>query len=292
MGHACLLFFARLVPVGVINGARYFSATIFANLTGLMANVIEMKTVEPIFAKYTFTDLQHTNFVKTSFNENIASEISLANVSFSYDHSEQPIIEHLTYQFATNNKYAIVGKSGVGKSTILNILTGRIAPLVGQVYLNGVAYSKLDSATLNENIVYITQNPHIFSASLNFNITLGADEDDELMERALKFSGIDATMSIFADGLQTMIDQSGRHISGGQRERIAIARGVYQNKRIWLVDEATASLDQKSAYDIESALLAMTDITLIVVSHHFARPDFLETVDGVIDLNQSAEKRG
>jgi ABC-type transport system involved in cytochrome bd biosynthesis, ATPase and permease components len=83
-----------------------------------------------------------------------------------------------------------------------------------------------------------------------------------------------------------MIEQSGQQLSGGQRERIALARGYYLNRKIWLVDEATASLDSQAAMTIETALLQLKQVTLIVVSHHFARADFTEQMDQVIDLGQ------
>ncbi|WP_261805564.1 ATP-binding cassette domain-containing protein [Lapidilactobacillus luobeiensis] len=285
MAHACALFFAKLVPVGAISGARYFSATIFANLTGLMANLVEMKTVEPIFAKYTqVTASPHISTTTAAPAQLAPATVSLEDVTFTYD--DKPILQDFSYTFTAQQKYAVIGPSGVGKSTLLNLLAGRLIPTTGTVTLAGHDYQQLPAPQVREQIVYLSQQPHIFSATLGFNIMLDAPEDPERLQAALHFSGLDQMPQVFPAGLATEIIQSGQQLSGGQRERIALARGFYQQRKIWLVDEATASLDPQAATAIETALLQLSDVTLIVVSHHFANPDFITSVDGVLDFNQ------
>lgn len=285
MLQTCILFFAKLVPVGAISGAQYFAATIFANFTGLTANIVEMKTVRPIFAKYHLSTV--VNLPEIIQLTPIKAGIQIAELSYHYpDNPQTEIFHHFTLALQAGKKYALTGPSGCGKSTLLNIIAGRISNYQGQLTYDQQDYQQLALPVLRQQMVYLSQTPHIFSATLLFNITLGQPTDQARLNAALAFSGLNKLTTVFPRGPQTMIEQSGQQLSGGQRERIALARGYYLNRKIWLVDEATASLDSQAAMTIETALLQLKQVTLIVVSHHFARADFTEQMDQVIDLGQ------
>ncbi|MFD1411024.1 ATP-binding cassette domain-containing protein [Lapidilactobacillus gannanensis] len=227
MGQACLLFFVKLVPVGAISGAQYFAATIFANLTGLMANLVEMKTVRPIFAKYQLPAVADTLAPHLMTTE---GKLQLTDLNYCYPANPQTsILQRFSWQLQFGKKYAVTGPSGCGKSTLLNIIAGRLATYTGQGSYDQQDYRQLSPAAIRQEIVYLSQTPHIFSASLLFNITLGQVVDAQRLNEALAFSGLKQMTTVFPAGVQTLIEQSGQQLSGGQREQIALARGYYLN---------------------------------------------------------------
>lgn len=260
------LYTLSIVAVGAMSATQYFAANIFSSLTGLSANWTEMKTVQPIFDK--FYDLKSKN--NTSLNKvtEFNDHIRLDNVSYNYNEDSSLVIDNLSIEIRKNKKYGLIGDSGSGKSTVLNLLSGRLTEYSGKITFDSMDYRNINRKSLREQLLYIEQSPHIFNLSIKENITLNQEIDEEKLESAITNSGLNHWLERLPNGIETIIDSNAKNLSGGQKQRIALARGLVMDKKIILLDEGTSSLDENSSNQIEETLLNNPNLTVIIVTHH------------------------
>lgn len=199
---------------------------------------------------------------KTQFNK----EIVFDNISFSYD-KKRKVLNSINLCLKKGKKYAIVGASGGGKSTILKLLLKYYENYSGNILVDGIELKNISSENLYKLEGIIQQNVFIFDASLKDNITLFGSYSDSEINRAIEISGLNSLLLKLKDGLNSELGENGNLLSGGEKQRISIARAVIKNTPIMLLDEATSSLDNETAYAIEKTLIAMKDITSVVVTH-------------------------
>ena len=178
--------------------------------------------------------------------------LTLDHLSFSYD--EKPIIKDVSYTFKRGGKYAILGKSGVGKSTLINLMSGRLSDYQGAIHVDNTELKSLATTALNAKIELVDQKSYI---------TLGVAKQTNALTNIVRFLGIDK----FAN-LTTNIHEHGSNLSGGQRQKLALARALAFHKPILIVDEVTAGIDTENAQTIEDALLANKELTVIMITHH------------------------
>ncbi|URZ09329.1 ABC transporter ATP-binding protein [Clostridium felsineum] len=218
------------------------------------------------------------------------NEISLKTVSFSYDKTNT-ILNNITYSFKKGKKYAIVGKSGCGKTTLLKLLLGYYSNYIGNIYIDGLEIKKLDINSLNRLISIIHQDVYMFDKSIEFNILLNKQFEEYQIKTALNLSGVDKFLDKLPSGIKTIVGEHGKSLSGGQKQRIAIARALIENTPILMLDEGTSALDVQTAFDIENTLLEINDLTVITVTHKLSDillPKYDEII--VIDNGQIIEK--
>lgn len=180
------------------------------------------------------------------------------NVSFHYANSEQGI-KNLDYTFQPGKKYLITGSSGGGKSTAAKLLAGLYESSDGKILYP----SKLKS--LNE-VVYVPQNVHIFNDTLRNNLTLGEDFSDSDIVQALERCGLSGFLHEFQQDLNKLIGEA-RPCSGGETQRIGLARAILHNPKILILDEVTANLDNQNAQRIESILISISETLIISITH-------------------------
>lgn len=190
------------------------------------------------------------------------NELSANDVSFNYD--QKQIFHDVSFSVTHGEKILIGGKSGIGKSTLIRMILQELQPTTGKFLFNNHSYSQIDSYN---NFGIVGQTPIIFEDSLKDNITLGdSTADDQKVIAALKQSGLEE----FANekSLQMKINENGHNFSGGQLKRIEIARALYFNRQLLLIDEGTASLDPETATSIHESILNNKFLTVIEVDHH------------------------
>ena len=258
------LYIQGLVPVGAMNGTQYFAANIFASLTGLSANLIELKTVQPIFDKFEKIDIYEKDKPNA---ESLSREIRMVDVSYRYTKMKEPVIQSKTFSFKKGEKIGVFGASGTGKSTLLNLLTGKLEDYSGTIFIDDLNYRDLNMDSIRDQIIYLEQTPHLFNISLKENITLSQSIAPEIIQNAIDKAGLTPFVHTLTEGLETLVETNGKNFSGGQKQRIALARGLASGKEVVLFDEATASLDEQSAKEIEDYLME-SNLTVIIVSHH------------------------
>ncbi|MGX7140925.1 ATP-binding cassette domain-containing protein [Facklamia languida] len=208
--------------------------------------------------------------------------IKIKTLGFSFKKSK-PLFHRLKYSFEKNKKYVIIGSSGSGKSTLLNIIAGKISDYSGKIEWDNVNYHKIMKRALQDQIIFIDQAPYIFNASIRENITLLDSYSERDIQEVISTVGLDSWVSNLKDGLETVINFNAKNISGGEKQRIALARGLLKNKSILLLDEPTSSLDDKSASDIEELIFKNSSLTVIMVTHQL-RESISQLADEIIEL--------
>ncbi|PXY89233.1 thiol reductant ABC exporter subunit CydD [Bifidobacterium asteroides] len=201
------------------------------------------------------------------------------------DSQEQPLaLSGLDFNLNGFSKVAIVGRSGAGKSTLMDLLAGFDQPKAGAIDLDGHQLEHCNVAAWQRHISYIPQNPFIFHGTVADNIRFyKQDADDAAVARAADRAGLTDWLQTLSDGLDTRIGEGNRGISGGQAQRIALARGILDPSReILFFDEPTAHLDIETEYDLKQTLLPIMDGHLVVLATH--RLHWLANMDWVIML--------
>lgn len=189
----------------------------------------------------------------------------------------------MNFTIKNNEKVAIHGQSGSGKSTVLRILSGQLPNYQGSVELNQVELKDANYDSLRDLIAYIDQTPYLFAKSIRYNLTLGQDFDDEQLKQALKEADLLDYVNSLPEGLDTEIQEGGTSMSGGQKQRLALARGLLRKKKLFLLDESTSNLDHESALAVENNFLKQKDIAVVFVSHQLHEEN-LADFDQVIEV--------
>jgi len=196
--------------------------------------------------------------------------IAFDDVCFHY--GEKPVLQHITLSIASGTRVAIVGGSGAGKTTLVNLLPRFYDPTSGRVLINGQDISEYSLSSLRRQIGLVTQDTVLFNNTVAFNISYGtANVSREDVIHAAKRANAHDFISAMPEGYDTMIGELGSRLSGGQRQRLAIARAILRNPPIMLLDEATSALDTESERLVQSALNElMKDRTVFAIAHRLS----------------------
>lgn len=199
--------------------------------------------------------------------ENLDGDIEIKDLSFSYD-GEKNVLNDISATFKKHELISIVGESGCGKSTLASLLCGTTKGYIGSITIGGVEIKDIDEKTLVNNITAVNFNSYIFAGTVRENMLI-ADKSasDEKMIETLKMVNLWSFLSE-QDGLDTKLNQQGSNFSGGQRQRLAIARALLHNTPIYVFDEVTSNIDAESENDIMTVIHNMAKIkTVILISH-------------------------
>ena len=212
------------------------------------------------------------------------SAVSLEGVSFSYPGARE-VFRDLTIDFPAGTTTALVGPSGGGKSTLLNLVLRLYDPDAGRVTIDGIDLREASFASLRRKMAYVGQDTFLFAASVMENLRLvRPDATDAEVREAARIANADEFILGMPKGYDTPIGENGLALSGGQRQRLAIARAVLRRAPILLLDEATSALDSHSEALVRDALLRVTEgVTTIVVAHRLStvlRADRICYIDG------------
>ena len=230
------------------------------------------------------TKVHHGNGAVVSAEVGSAASQGTGTVA-AVDSQEQPLaLSGLDFNLHGFSKVAIVGRSGAGKSTLMDLLAGFDQPKAGTIDLDGHQLEHCNVAAWQRHISYIPQNPFIFHGTVADNIRFyNLEADDAQVARAADRAGLTDWLNTLPDGLNTQIGEGNRGISGGQAQRIALARGILDPSReILFFDEPTAHLDIETEYDLKQTLLPIMDGHLVVLATH--RLHWLANMDWVIML--------
>lgn len=228
----------------------------------------------------------HTELMEDVCEENVQTvyyedyQIELKDVDFAYEDNKQ-ILNKVNVSFEPKKSYAIVGASGSGKSTLLKILAGQIAGYEGQIVLGGNDLQKLDFAGISKEVTYISQKNFVFDSGIMENICMFKEFPQDKVVEAVRLAGLQEVME--KKGQNFTCGEGGNRLSGGECQRVAIARGLLRETPILLMDEVTASLDAQTSYQVEESLLGLKDYTRIVVSHKL-NERLLEQYDSILAM--------
>ena len=196
--------------------------------------------------------------------QTLQTGITLEHVAFSYD-GQKHALSDITTTFEAGKSYAIVGGSGSGKSTLLNLLMAGYPNYDGSIFYDGRELRSISSESLYDLVSLIQQNVFVFNNTVRDNVTMFHPFADERVSRALELSGL--SQFIAHRGEDALCGENGCNLSGGEKQRISIARSLLRNSPVLLMDEATAALDAQTAFRVIGSILDLTGLTRIVVTH-------------------------
>ncbi len=210
----------------------------------------------------------------------LTDAIRFEGVSFAYEEGK-PVLEDISLTLEAGKRYAIVGASGSGKSTLLSLLTGENAPTAGTITMDGADLAQATPDSLAAMIGHVQQSVFIFDDDLRRNITMFRDFPETEVEAAILRSGL--TELVTRRGLDAPCGENGANLSGGEKQRVSIARCILRHASVLLMDEATAALDPATAREVMEAILSLTGMTRIVVTHRLDAP-LLRQFDEILVL--------
>ena len=210
-------------------------------------------------------DEEEDNNNKSNFNFN--NNIEFKNVAYSYD--SYNIFENLSFNIDKGDFVFVKGDSGVGKSTLFKILTKQINDYNGKVIIDNTNIKNLSLNDIRNNICFVSQNEIIFTDTILNNITLFKEVTKKELEKVIRITGIDKFLKEKNISLNFLLEENGHNISGGERQRILLARALLQNKKVLILDETTNGIDVLSEENIVRKVKEKYDVTLILISHRY-----------------------
>ena len=198
-------------------------------------------------------------------------EVIFDKVSFAYD-SRRPILDDLSFTIPAGKRFAIVGASGAGKSTISRLLFRFYDVGEGAIYIDGQDIRNVSQKSVRDAIGIVPQDTVLFNDTIYYNIAYGNPEADRVaVENAARLARIDEFIAISPDGYETMVGERGLKLSGGEKQRVAIARTILKAPRILLFDEATSALDTNTEREIQRSLAEVSQgRTTLIIAHRLS----------------------
>jgi len=196
--------------------------------------------------------------------------VRVEEVCFAYG-DEPPVLNHVTLDIRPGEKVALVGASGGGKSTLVQVILGMYPARSGSLYFDGVPVTQIGLEVVREHVATVLQHPALFNDTVRMNLTLGREFPDEALWRVLEVAQLREAVEAMADGLDTLIGRQGVRLSGGQRQRLAIARMALSNPKVVILDEATSALDAETEARLHHALNHfLAGRTTLIIAHRLS----------------------
>lgn len=212
----------------------------------------------------------------------LQNAIVIQNLSFSYEEGKN-VLNEISLTLEKGKSYAVVGASGSGKTTLLNLLMGSNYQYSGTIEFDGVELRTISSDSLYGLLSLVQQNVFVFNSSIKDNITLFQDFSKEKIDRAVQLSGLSGLIE--EKGMNYLCGENGSNLSGGEKQRLSIARALLQETSVLLLDEVTSALDAATSFEITNALLAMKNFTRLIVTHRMEEA-LLKQYDEIIVLRE------
>ena len=215
----------------------------------------------------------------------MVDSINFKDVDFNYGSNTDNVLNDVSLSIKSKTTIAFVGKSGSGKSTIIDLITLMLKPCKGSVLIDDIKGSDIDLESWRRQLGYVSQEAVIFNDTVANNISLGDPKISiSEIEKALKAAGAWEFVSELNEGINTNIGERGFKLSGGQRQRLAIARSIVSEPQLLILDEVSANLDEKTELEITKSIQSLKGkSTVVIVSHKLG---ILQFADSVIDLEQ------
>ena len=212
--------------------------------------------------------------------EPIRGDIEFRDVSFKYPDGGEYVLEHFNLKIPAGTTIAIVGETGAGKSTLVNLACRFFEPTSGQILIDGRDYRERSQLWLHSNIGYVLQNPHLFSGTVRDNIRYGnLEAADEDIERVAKSVSADTVVEKLEHGYDSHVGEGGDRLSTGEKQLISFARAVLADPRIFVLDEATSSIDTKTEQLIQNAIAKLLENrTSFLIAHRLSTVRHADTI--------------
>ncbi len=264
------------IGIGVVMSVGNLSGTVTNYSKSVANSLILLNATGKLLEKYG----KITDESKVTDGEEVTafeSKLELKNLAVAFPDGQK--IEYPEIVIEKGKKYAIIGDSGSGKSTLINLLVGNKQDYEGEILLDGKAYKGINRKSLPRVMSVIMQFPYLFKETVEENLTLGRKISPDIFDKSIRIACAD---DFVFNKLDTVYD---KNLSGGQQERLSVARELMGSKPILVMDESTASVDKKTALAVEKNILENPDLTVIMITHHLY-DETQSYLDEVIHLGQ------
>ena len=242
--------------------------------------IFEFLDMEEEPEQWTVKDYKNNDIRTIKSRDNVM--LSVQNISFSYN-KDRKVLDNFSMEIEKGSVVAVVGESGCGKSTLVKLLLGFYPIEKGSMYVDGKEYHELTLKEIREKISYVPQEPYLYETTIAQNISYGkyGASRDEIIEAAKAANAHDFIVKL-PDGYDTVLGERGNTLSGGEKQRIAIARAIIRNAPVIILDEATSALDNESESLIQEAIKVLKgERTILTIAH---RPSSIAAADTVVHL--------
>lgn len=260
-----------LTVIGIFAIAAFRLLPLFSRLLlGFQDLKYYLPSVDHLYNEFVtlHQNIDSSFFQNLNKNNNIQKKLEIKDISFSFENNKK-ILDGVSLTINKNDRIGIFGKSGSGKSTLVDIIFGLINPDNGSIFIDNKKLEG-DSNIFNYKIGYVSQNSYLLDDTVKKNIAFGLDErdiDENLVIKSLKTAQMDNWLEGTTQKLNTIIGENGKMISGGERQRIGIARTLYFDSEFIVLDEPTSSLDQETTNNFLEVLNSLKNKTIIMISH-------------------------
>lgn len=273
--------------VGILMAFIAYKNQFGGRVSSLIDKYVEVKMLSlhgERLADIVLTDQEKTHgyIFDTESSELQKTEIDVKSLRFRYSEDEAWIIHGINFNISEGQSVAIVGPTGCGKTTLMNLLLGNLIPEHGEISIGGQSIKNIGSNKLRNFIAYVAQDDVLFAGSISENISFFDDSiHQDWVEQCAKMASVHDEIMAMPMGYQTLVGDMGNILSGGQKQRILLARALYKKPKILFLDEATSHLDIIKEKEINQMIKSL-NITRIIIAH---RPETISSVDRIIALN-------
>lgn len=285
------LMYKKSITVGTAIIIIQLSTHIVGPVKLSISLINQIKSVSLIADKIeTILEDTKDNFENTPLNS-FENSIEIRNLDFSYN-NERKALDNINLNIDKNKKYAIVGESGSGKSTLIKLLMRYYNDYEGSILVDNNDLKNIYSSDLYKNMSMIQQNVFMFDDSIKENIRLYSNHTDNDIISSCERSGLTKLIDRLPEGINSLVGENGNKLSGGEKQRIAIARALINNTQILILDESTSALDNETAYNLEKSLLSLDSLTLITVTHKLIKSILINYDEIIVMKNGKIIEKG
>ncbi|MCL2841121.1 MAG: ABC transporter ATP-binding protein/permease [Defluviitaleaceae bacterium] len=276
------------ISVGEVVAIIAIGGSVLQPITVLSSHMSNIKSTKTIGKRVLDMMNQKDETIRKVKITTIEHGVEFKNVTFSYEdiNGKQSVeksiaIKNVNYKFKKGGKYAIAGESGSGKSTVIKLIMGYYDDYEGDILINSHHIREIDRDSLFSIFSMLHQTVFILDDTLRNNVMLYNNYSSEAYRVAMEKANLTHFEAVLPNGSETILGEGGNTISGGERQRVSIARALLKGSQVLILDEATASLDSIIARDIENAILNIDELTCIFVTHKYSE-DTLRKCDGIL----------
>ena len=292
LSSACLVFCAVLALKGVIGvGDIVLYQSMFSQISGAVSALTNLvpQFATGLEALSSVSEIMHAKDVEVNIGKakikEIKGEVEFKDVYYKYPNTEQYVVSGLNLKVKQGECIAVVGASGSGKSTIMNLIIGFLMPNSGDVLIDGKSIKDCNLSEYRHHISVVPQNSILFPGSIRENITYGLERyTEEELNKVVEMANLNEFISELPNGLDTDVGENGGKLSGGQKQRVTIARALIRNPKILILDEATSALDNISEFHVQKAIASsIKGRTTFIVAHRLST---IRDADRIVVMEQ------
>ncbi len=277
----------QIIQIGTLSAFLSYAINIFepiqnlartyTEIVSLQANierVTELLEMEPLIKDSQEVVMKYGDNInpKKENWEPIIGDIEFRNVTFKYPDGDEEVLKNFNLHIKPGTNVAIVGETGAGKSTLVNLACRFYEPTEGEILIDGVNYKERSQLWLHSNIGYVLQNPHLFSGTIKENIQYGnLEATDEDVIKAAEIVSVDKITEKLNDGYDSQVGEGGDKLSTGEKQLVSIARAILSDPKIFVLDEATSSIDTKTESSIQKGIdYLLKGRTSFIIAHRLS----------------------